>query len=139
MVNLFKEAQYRLTVFIEHSSLDGTTSDACYDSAFSNTPFELRVIFPINENYTSVYEMVNSAAFADRIGTVLNTNFQPLATSADGTSLTDLFNTVTIVPVNCVFTKTNSSIDSQTQQGFRIGSSAVGSNVFSLTSLGYEV
>jgi len=121
-------------VFIEHSSLDGTTSDACYDSAFSNIPFELRVIFPINENYSSVYEMVNSAAFAERIGTVLNTNFQPLATSADGTSLTDLFNTTTIVPVNCVFTKNNSSIDSQTQQGFRI-TSAVGSNVFSLQVL----
>ena len=45
-------------------------------------------------------------------------------------SLTDLFNTVTIVPTNCVFTKSNSSIDSQTQQGFRIGST-VGSNVIS--------
>ena len=133
-LKLLKGTSISFTVFIEHSSLDGTTSDACYDSAFNNTPFELRIIFPINENYSSVYEMVNSAAFAERIGTVLNANFQPLATSADGTSLTDLFNTTTIVPVNCVFTKTNSSIDSQTQQGFRIGST-VGSNVFSLQVL----
>jgi len=122
------------TLSIEHSQLNGDTAGVCYDSAFNNIPFELRIIFPINQTYTSVYEMVNSAAFAERVGTVLNTNFQPLATSADGTSLTDLFNTVTIVPINCVFTKANSSIDSQTQQGFRIGSSP-GSNIFSLQIL----
>lgn len=116
---------------IEHSALNGDTGDTCYDASFKNTPFDLEVIFPINQDYNSVYEMVNSAAFAERIGTVLNTNFQPLATSANGNSITDLFNTVTTVPVNCSFTKTNSSIDSQTQQGFRIGST-VGSNVFSL-------
>ena len=131
---LVKGSSLAFTVFIQHSQLNGDTGDACYDSAFENTPFELSVIFPVNRNYTSVYEMVNSIEFSERIGTVLNTNFQPLATSTQGNSLTDLFNTVTIVPTNCVFTKSNSSIDSQTQQGFRIGST-VGSNVFSLQVL----
>jgi len=131
---LKKGTTLSFTLFIEHSQLNGDTSDACYDAAFNNIPFELRVIFPINKNYSSVYEMVNSVEFAERIGTVLNSNFQPLASSASGTSLTDLFNTVTIVPTNCSFTKTNSSIDAQTQQGFRIGST-VGSNVFSLQVL----
>ena len=131
---LVKGSSLSFTLFIQHSTLNGDTGDACYDAAFNNTPFELSVIFPVNRNYTSVYEMVNSTEFAERIGTVLNTNFQPLATSTQGNSLTDLFNTVTIVPTNCVFTKTNSSIDAQTQQGFRIGSS-VGSNVFSLQVL----
>ena len=131
---LKKGTSLAFTLYIEHSQLNGDTADACYDSAFNNTPFELSIIFPINENYNSVYEMVNSTAFAERIGTVLNVNFKPLATSASGTSLTDFFNTVTIVPTNCVFTKSNSSINAQTQQGFRIGST-VGSNVFSLQVL----
>ena len=118
-------------ITIEHSKLNGDTSDACYDSAFQNTPFELEVIFPINKNYTSVYEMVNSVEFVERIGSIV---FEPLTNSANGITLTDLFNTVTITPVNCAFTKSNSSIDSQTQQGFRIGST-VGSNIFSLQVL----
>ena len=118
-------------ITIEHSKLNGDTSDTCYDSAFQNTPFELEVIFPINKNYTSVYEMVNSVEFVERIGSIV---FEPLTNSANGITLTDLFNTVTITPVNCAFTKSNSSIDSQTQQGFRIGST-VGSNIFSLQVL----
>lgn len=118
-------------ITIEHSKLNGDTSDTCYDSAFQNTPFELEVIFPINKNYTSVYEMVNSVEFVERIGSIV---FEPLTNSVNGITLTDLFNTVTITPVNCAFTKSNSSIDSQTQQGFRIGST-VGSNIFSLQVL----
>ena len=87
---LVKGSSLAFTVFIQHSQLNGDTGDACYDSAFENTPFELSVIFPVNRNYTSVYEMVNSIEFSERIGTVLNTNFQPLATSTQGNSLTDL-------------------------------------------------
>ena len=122
---------------IEHSQLNGDTGDACYDSTFQNQPLEIDIIFPINQDYSSVYEMVNSAEFATRVGTILNTNFQPLATSADGTSLTDLFNTQTILPINCSFTKSNSSVNSQTQQGFLIGS-APGSNVFSLQVIAFK-
>ena len=131
---LKKGASISFTLTIEHSQLNGDTADACYDSTFQNQPLEIDIIFPINQNYTSVYEMVNSSEFAERIGTILSTNFEPLATSADGTSLTDLFNTQVIVPINCIFTKSNSSIDAQTQQGFRIAST-VGSNVFSLQVL----
>ena len=131
---LKKGASIAFTLFIEHSQLNGDTADACYDSTFQNTPLEFDIIFPINENYSSVSEMVNSAAFATRIGTILNTNFEPLATAADGTSLTDFFNTSVVVPINCVFTKSNSSVNSQTQQGFII-TSTPGSNVFSLQTI----
>ena len=69
---------------------------------------------------SQVYDMLSSNEFAARVGTVLNTNFNSIATCSDGTSITDQFNCALTVPSNCPgWTKHNSSItDTSAQQGF---------------------
>ncbi len=119
----------------EHATLSGTTTTDCYlaNNTFSQDEHSLAFFCTLTQDYTSVFSFTQSTEFANMIGTVLNTNFQPIATADQGTSLTDKFNSIITPPSDsCSFVKTLSGIDdSTTQQPFRITSSP-GSNIVGL-------
>ena len=126
-------SSFNFTLDIEHADLNGTTADACYDASFENPNFSLDFSFLLDQDYLSVSDMVNSEAFANRIGTIEGTNFEPIADSSLGSSLTDFFNSEIIAPTNCAFVKSNSSITQPlTQEGFKLTNSG---NTFSLQLL----
>ena len=129
---LKRGSSFNFTLNIEHDTLNGSVGDACYDASFENPAFLLNFSFPLDQDYSSVSNMVNSEAFANRIGTLIGVNFEVIANAALGSSLTDFFNSELIAPTNCSFGKSNSSINSQTQQGFKLTSSG---NTFSLQIL----
>jgi len=112
---------------IEHSSLNGTTSTTCYlaNTAFKSADLDLSFQVTLTADYTDVYDFSIGSDFTNAIGTILNTNFQPLATADQGNSLTDKFNAALVPPsTSCTFSKLNSSITNPTtQEGFSITSS----------------
>ena len=133
---LKKGASLTLDFEFEHMTLSGTTATQCYiDNAdFKTANFELQIFITLDADYNSVIDFANSSQFSAAIGTILNTNFNPIATAADGTSLTDKFNAILVPPADgCVYTKVNSSItDATTQQGFLV--SAAG-NIISIQTI----
>ena len=138
---LLKEgATIDFNVRIEHSSLNGTTTTTCYlaNTAFKSDDTNLTFQITLTANYVDVYDFSISADFINAIGTILNTNFQPIATADQGNSLTDKFNAALVPPsTSCTFSKLNSSItNSTTQQGFNIistpGSTSIGLQVIAM-------
>tara|TARA_R110002050_G_scaffold150238_3_gene276925 strand:+ start:4234 stop:9033 length:4800 start_codon:yes stop_codon:yes gene_type:complete len=119
----------------EHSSLSGTTTTDCYEAneLFVQPNLDLSFNVILQQDYTSVFSLSQSSEFANAIGTVLNSNFNPIATASEGVSLTDRFNVIIVAPaITCAFTKTLSGIDDQlVQQPFRIIATA-GSNTIGL-------
>ena len=120
----------------EHMTLSGTTAESCYISndEFKTANFELQVFITLQADYNSILDFANSSQFTAAIGTILGTNFEPLISAADGTSLTDKFNSFLSPPTElCAFTKANSSItDATAQQGFTIN---VAGNVVSIQTI----
>ena len=107
------------------------TTAATENVDFENQPFTLNVNITLDQDYATPYDLFNSPLFAERIGTILNTNFQPLATADQGNSLTDFFNNELSSPAigTYPFVKHNSSItDATNQQGFTLSNFAPGSN-----------
>jgi len=102
----------------------------------TDSPFELSFNFRLNQDYTSVFDMVNSSEFLAQVGTEVSVNVGLLSTcgtSTQGTSMADRFNcNATAIPQICPYTKHNSSINDTTgQQGFNI-TTVPGDNTFSL-------
>ena len=119
----------------EHSSLSGTTATDCYNDNidFKQANLDVGVFVTLEQDYTSVFSFSQSPEFANAIGTVLNTNFEPIATASQGTSLTDKFNSIITPPnINCTFTKTLSGIDDTTQQQPWRFTATAGSNIIGL-------
>ena len=100
------------------------TNQACSDNAlFANAPFSLSINISLQDTFTSAYDFFNDPTFQNAIGTILNTNFNPIPTADAGNSLTDFFNNEVVSPAIGVgsWTKFNSGItDAVLQQGFRI-------------------
>ena len=117
---LKKDSTIRFVFRITTDQLNGDTANPCYLPTFSNGDTSLTLNFTLPTDYNSVYDMASSSEFQARVGTVLNTNYQPIATCADGTSVTDNFNCALSTPTNCPgWTKHNSSItDASSQQGW---------------------
>ncbi len=135
----------------EYTSTDaaGTTTTTCTSAGLpiagcscyptwdgTDSPFQLSFIFRLDQDYTSVFDMVNSSEFQAQVGTALSINVTALnlcGTATQGTSMADRFNcNAAAVPQVCAYTKYNSSInDSVSQQGFNI-TTVPGDNTFSL-------
>ena len=99
------------------------SNEATANINFKNPDFQIRLNITLDQDYSSPYDFFNSSLFAERIGTILNTNFEPIATADQGNSLTDFFNNALISPVigSFPFVKFNSGItDATLQQGFSI-------------------
>ena len=128
---LNKDAIIRFVFRITTDQLNGDTANPCYLPTFSNGDVSLTLNFTLPSDYNSVYDMVSSSEFQARLGTVLNSNFQPISTCASGTSVTDNFNCALSVPTNCPgWTKHNSSItDASAQQGWAITTTPGSNNV----------
>lgn len=128
------------SIQIEHSSIGGTTAEQCFldNNLFTNgtVTFELQII--LTQDYANVYDFAIGPDFQNAIGTQEGVNFQPLATSSQGGSLTDRFNTDLQVPSQiCTFTKQLSGVTSSTAlQGWPIsttpGSSIIGLQVIAM-------
>ena len=100
----------------------------------TDSPFDISFTFRLNQDYTSVFDMVNSSEFQAQVGTQLNLNMTAISacgTANQGTSMADNFNCSVAIPTVCAYTKFNSSINSAAQQGFRL-TTTPGSNQFSL-------
>lgn len=101
----------------------------------TDSPFDISFTFRLNQDYTSVFDMVNSSEFQAQVGTALPLNITALSqcgSSTQGTSMCDNFNCSVAIPTICAYTKYNSSINDQTsQQGFNL-TTTPGSNEFSL-------
>ena len=108
---------------------------------FKNIPFTLDINITLDADYSSTYVFLSSPLFQNAIGTILNTNFNPIATADQGNSLTDFFNNQLSSPAvsSYVFNKINSSITSSTfQQGFLITGVSPGVNTFSLQTIAMQ-
>ena len=115
----------------------GTTA-ATANIDFKNQSFSLSVNITLDQDYSSPYDFFNSPLFAERIGTILGTNFQPIATADQGNSLTDFFNNQLSSPAvgTYPFVKFNSSIsDASIQQGFNISNFSPGSNTCDIQTI----
>ena len=129
---LKKDATIGINFRLTTDQINGDTSHPCYSPTFSNGDIRISLSYRLPQDFASVYDMCSSPSFANSIGTVLNTNFQPITTCANGSSVTDEFNCALSVPTNCSgWSKFNSSItDATSQQGFRFvttpGSNQVG-------------
>jgi len=138
---LVRGAQLTIQLRFEHNRLNGTTTTTCYteNEAFKSPDISISTTITLTSDYSSVYDLVTSADFENQIGTIEGTNFQPIATAATGTSLTDAFNSAINPPqVQCTFTSVLSSVnDSTNQQGLRINATS-GSNVFSIQLLAMQ-
>mgnify|MGYP003110794659 CR=1 FL=1 len=66
-----------------------------YKSSDLSQPIDLTFRFTTTRDYNSINTMLLSAEFSDAVG---ETNFQPIANSNNGNSLTDLFNTALPAP-----------------------------------------
>ena len=66
-----------------------------YKSSSLGQPIDLTFEFTTTRDYNSINTMLLSAEFSDAVGV---TNFQPIANSNNGNSLTDLFNTALPAP-----------------------------------------
>lgn len=101
----------------------------------TDSPFDISFTFRLNQDYTTIFDMVNSSEFQAQVGTELPLNITALSacgTANQGTSMCDNFNCSVAIPTICAYTKNNSSINDQTQQqGFRL-TATPGSNEFSL-------
>ena len=117
---LKKDAIIGINFRLTHDQINGDSTDPCYDDSFNNGDISLQIQYRIPQDFASVYDMASSPSFAAEVGTVLSSNFQPIADCATGYSLTDLFNCGLSVPTNCAgWAKFNSSItDAVAQQGF---------------------
>jgi len=119
-----------------------TNSDeATANIDFKNQPFTVSINITLDQDYSSPYDFFNSPLFAERIGTILNTNFEPLATADQGNSLTDFFNNEPSSPAlgNFPFSKFNSSITDPTiQQGFRLSNFSPGSNTCDIQAIAMQ-
>jgi len=114
------------------------TAAATANINFENQPFTLSVNITLDQDYASPYDFFNSPLFAERIGTILGTNFKPIATADQGNSLTDFFNNELSSPAigTYPFVKYNSSIsDATNQQGFRLSNFSPGSNTCDIQTI----
>ena len=114
------------------------SAEATANIAFQNQPFTISINITLDQDYSSPYDFFNSPLFAERIGTILNTNFEPIATADQGNSLTDFFNNELSSPGagNFPFTKFNSGItDATIQQGFRLSNFSPGSNTCDIQAI----
>ena len=114
------------------------TAAATANIDFENQPFTLSVNITLDQDYASPYDFFNSPLFAERIGTILGTNFEPIATADQGNSLTDFFNNELSSPAigTYPFVKYNSSIsDASIQQGFNISNFSPGSNTCDIQTI----
>jgi len=111
---------------ITHDQINGTTSTTCYgaNNEFKNANFNLQLSITLNQDYATPYTFLTSSQFQDAIGTgtLAEGRFLPILDAQDGNSLTDLFNNALVTPAEqCVFVKSNSSINDATQQqGFNV-------------------
>tara|TARA_Y100001937_G_scaffold127701_1_gene200774 strand:+ start:7152 stop:11987 length:4836 start_codon:yes stop_codon:yes gene_type:complete len=131
-------ATLSLTLRYQHAELNGTTTTNCFvaNTGFKTADTTIVANILLTADYSSVFDFSTSADFTNAIGTVLNQNFEPIATASQGTSLTDAFNAALVPPsTTCSFTTALTSInDSTTQQGFAI-TCLQGSNTISLQIL----
>jgi|TARA_R110000851_G_scaffold307518_2_gene466091 hypothetical protein len=102
----------------------------------TDSPFDLSFTFRLDQDYSSVFDMVNSAEFQAQVGTEIGINVGLLntcGTSTQGTSMADRFNcNAADVPQICAYSKYNSSINDTTgQQGFNL-TTVPSDNTFSL-------
>tara|TARA_R110000803_G_scaffold95241_2_gene163049 strand:- start:361 stop:5151 length:4791 start_codon:yes stop_codon:yes gene_type:complete len=139
---LKKDAYLGFSLNCEHQTTEvgaGQSTNPAWvqNDDFANPQFVLQVNITLDADYNSTWDFIQSPLFQDAIGTVLNLNFQPMATANLGNSLTDFFNNELSSPVTGYsFSKNLSSINSATsQQGFLITDAAPGSDVFSLQIL----
>tara|TARA_R110000744_G_scaffold14874_5_gene41990 strand:- start:7486 stop:12600 length:5115 start_codon:yes stop_codon:yes gene_type:complete len=121
----------------------GTPTPECADwtSTLTNGLTDIQCFIDITTDYTgasAVFDFITSPSFQDAIGTIEGVNFEPMATSSDGFSLTDSFNTNINAPT--AYTKVISAIDSSTNmQGFKITNPlTITGTTFSLTCLAME-
>ena len=130
-------AEISFDLRFEHSTINGTSGGGfpCYtaNASFKSPDTTLSVTVLLTQDYSSVFDFATSGDFENAIGTVEGTNFQPIGTAGQGTSLTDFFNaSLTVPPNSCSFAKVLSGInDSTVQQGFAITASS-GSNLIGL-------
>jgi len=110
------------------------------NNQFENAPFTLDVNITLDADYSSTYDFLSSTLFQNAIGTILNTNFNPIATADQGNSLTDYFNNELSSPsTSYTFTKFNSSLtDATLQQGFLLSGISPGVNSFSIQTLAMQ-
>ncbi len=77
------------------NNITGAPATDEYKSSSGNLPNDLTFEFTSPRDYNSVNDMLLSAEFSDAVGV---TNFQPLTSSNNGNTLTDLFNSSIIAP-----------------------------------------
>jgi len=106
-LNLVEGAQITFIVQFTHSEFGG---DAPLPEDI-NPSVSLQFGFLLTQNFASVYEFIVSDDFTQLIGTDLPSgNIQPMATAADGTTMTDVYNNLFVSTIDGTFAKYESGI-----------------------------
>jgi len=100
------------------------SGDASYDDGTQpENEFNFTFLFNLQENYTSIHDLVTSPEFIDAVS-----SFQPIPNCSNGTSVTDVFNCGIVAKNNWDYVGFGVS---STNQGFVIESS-LGSDIVSI-------
>jgi hypothetical protein len=122
---------FSITIRLSSSKLSGTGTLPTY----GQSPLTISIIFNLQENYSSVYEMVSSTLFLQTIGQFTFTPITDCGTDSAGNSLTDRFNCqLTDLYLPSPGYDFNNSGITGINQGIRIISTP-GSDIFSLSML----
>ncbi len=78
--------------------------------------FSISFVFNLPQNYSSIYEMVNSPEFIAQLGSNSGASFQPIGSCSSGSTFTDIYNCSIIAPSG--YTLVNTGITSGSQGVF---------------------
>ena len=103
-VDLVAGAVISFEIILNHSLFTGSTPFPTEE----NENLGINFSFILSTDYASVYDLAISASFQEAIGTI--SNIEPMATSCDGITMTDIFNCVLTQNLN-IYTKYSSGIN----------------------------
>jgi hypothetical protein len=118
---------------VTHASFSGSGTGS---ADLPNQPtFTISFVYTLPQAYNNVYEMVTSPEFQSQLGANGSGTYQSLASCADGSTFTDVFNCSLIAPSG--YTTVNSGITALSQ-GVFIDVNPTSANEFGVSILGVQ-
>jgi hypothetical protein len=137
-VELKAGATLTFSFIFNHSGWSsGSTTPVPTETNGNGNPLEFS--FPLIRDYVSVYDLWLSDEWQEAIGISLpGGNIQPMATAEDGTTLTDLYNTIFADILNGAYEKYQSGISAIEQAIITTASAGSGVITFQFPAIQYQ-
>jgi len=128
-LSLVEGGVFGFSFTVTSQGFSGTWSPS---STIAHPTFTVSFVFNLPQNYTTVFEMVNSPDFIAQIGSNLSGSFQPVGSCSSGSAFTDIYNCALVAPSG--YTLVNTGITAGSQ-GVFLSSNSATPNEFSLQIL----